>query len=225
VDRLGVDALSPLARRPPAIGLTGGIGSGKSTVAARLAGHGAAIVDTDAIAHALTAPGGEAMPPIEAAFGRAAIAADGALDRAAMRAAILAEPAAKRRLESILHPLIGAQARRQADAAVARGAPMLVFDVPLLAESAHWRARVDRVLVIDCDEAVQRRRVLARSGWPEAQVRAVIAAQATRARRRAVADAVIFNQAPDGGDDLQALLSQVDALWALWKNLGASAPP
>jgi dephospho-CoA kinase len=201
------------------IGLTGGIGSGKSTVAALLADCGAAIVDTDAIARGLTLPGGAGIAPISAAFGADLIAAAGALDRERMRALVFAEPTAKRRLEAILHPLIGAEADRQAVAHA--GSPALVFDVPLLVESTRWRQRVDRVLVVDCSEATQRERVVARSGWAPAQVDAVIAQQAPRALRRAAADAVVFND----GLARDALASEVRALWALWNNPARSPTP
>jgi len=171
------------------IGLTGGIGSGKSTVAAILVEHGATLVDTDAIARQLTLPGGAAMPAVAAVFGTSAIGADGGLDRAAMRALVFNDASAKQRLEAILHPMIGAEAARQAQAA----SGSVVFDVPLLAESAHWRDRVDRVLVVDCREATQLSRVMQRPGWTEQTASAVIVQQASRAARRRCADAVIYN--------------------------------
>lgn len=174
------------------IGLTGGIGSGKSTVAAALVELGGALlVDTDAISRALTAPGGGAMAAIEARFGRPFVASDGALDRAAMRDLAFRDPAAKQALESILHPMIGAETARQA--ALAAPGQRVVFDVPLLVESGRWRRLVDRVLVVDCDESTQIARVMARSGLSEGAVRAILAQQATRAQRRAAADAVIHN--------------------------------
>ena len=200
-------------RRAPsrvrALGLTGGIGSGKSTVAVSLVGLGAHLVDTDAIARALTQAGGDAISTLQAAFGPLALTAEGALDREHMRQLVFGDPAAKRRLESILHPLIGHEAQRQA--ALAHGRP-LVFDVPLLAESSHWRARVDRVLVIDCRESTQIARVARRPGWDEASAHRVVAQQASRAARRAIADAVIFND----GADLQVLHAEVMALWQAW---------
>ncbi len=193
------------------IGLTGGIGSGKSTVARTLVACGATLVDTDAIARALTAPGGAALPALAAAFGPDIVGADGALDRDRMRALAFGDAAAKARLEGVLHPMIGAEAQRQAAAA---GGRPIVFDVPLLTESAHWRARVERILVVDCREDTQVARVVARNGWADEAVRRVIAQQAPRAARRAIADAVIFN---DGiGPD--ALEAEVRSLWALWNN-------
>jgi len=195
------------------IGLTGGIGSGKSTVTALLAQHGAAVVDTDAIARQLTLPGGAAIESIRAAFGADFVDPGGALDRARMRALAFSDPAAKRRLEAILHPLIGTETERQAGNA--RAAPAVVFDVPLLVESGRWRERVDKVLVVDCLEDTQVRRVVARSGWSAPAVQAVLAQQASRAQRRACADAVIFNDAinPD------QLADEVRSVWQQWKGV------
>ncbi len=196
---------------PRQIGLTGGIGSGKSTVAAALVAQGAALVDTDAIAHALTGPGGGAMPRLLEIFGPDLADARGALDRARMRALVFADSGAKRRLEGILHPMIGQVALQQAQEAARAGRPV-VFDVPLLTESSHWRNRCDRILVVDCSEDTQVQRVMARSGWSEDQVRHVIAQQAPRRARRAIADAVIHN------DQLTvpALQAEVHALWQQW---------
>ena len=197
---------------PLRIGLTGGIGSGKSTVAAMLARRGAHIIDTDAIARRLTQSGGAAMPAARQAFGESIALPDGSLDRDAMRALVFSDAAAKQRLEAILHPMIGAETAREA-AAAASG--VLVFDVPLLAESPHWRQRVDRVLVVDCTAATQVERVSQRRGWtPDATLR-VIASQATREVRRAIADAVIFND----GIDLHALDAAVETVWHLWQPL------
>lgn len=207
------------ASRVRSIGLTGGIGSGKSTVARMLAARGAQIVDTDAIARALTAPGGAALPAIARDFGDEIVGADGALDRDAMRARIFADPDAKRRLEAILHPMIAAEA--EAQAARARSRPV-VFDVPLLAESTRWRDRVDRVLVVDCPEPVQVERVVRRSGWTPQAVERVIAQQATREARRAIADAVIDNGA---ATTLAQLESQVDAVWRAWVGDAPAATP
>ena len=191
------------------IGLTGGIGSGKSTVAALLVDCGAVLVDTDAISRALTAVGGAALPALAAAFGAQIIGADNALDRERMRTRAFSDPEAKRQLEAILHPMIGDETRAQAAAA---GRRPVVFDVPLLAESPRWRQQVERVVVVDCTESTQVRRVMQRSGWTDDAVRRVIAQQASRTRRRAIADAVIFN------DDLSldALHDEVRLLWAWW---------
>lgn len=191
------------------IGLTGGIGSGKSTVAQMLVACGARLVDTDAIARSLTQPGGAAMPALAAEFGPDAVAADGALDREHMRRLVFADAGAKLRLEAVLHPLIGAEARQQAARA---GDTPVVFDVPLLTESSHWRARVARILVVDCGEATQLARVARRPGWSEDAARAVIAQQAPRSRRRAIADAVIHND----GLTLAQLEAEVRALWSIW---------
>ena len=194
--------------RPLRIGLTGGIGSGKSTVGAMLAGLGAVVIDTDLIARALTLPGGAAIDAIQAAFGPDFIAADGGLDRVAMRRAAFADTAARTRLEAILHPMIGAEVDRLA-APASDTATVLVFDVPLLIESAHWRSRVDAVWLVDCDERLQIERVASRPGWTEAAARAVIVQQASRSARRAGADAVIHND----GLSLAGLAAEVRALW------------
>ena len=188
------------------IGLTGGIGSGKSTVAALLAAFGAVVIDTDLIARQLTSPGGGAIDAVRSAFGDDFIDANGALDRARMRALAFSDAGAKRRLEAILHPLIGLETERQAGVAEA---PAIVFDVPLLVESGRWTALVDRVWVVDCLESTQRARVMRRSAWSEAAVAAVIAHQATRASRRRSADAVIYN------DDISVLEleREVRELW------------
>lgn len=197
------------------VGLTGGIGSGKTTVADMLAARGAAVIDTDQIAHALTAPGGLAIPEIRAQFGDAFLTPEGAMDRAKMRAYVFAEPAAKTRLESILHPLIRIETER---AAAAVDGLYVVFAVPLLVESGSWKQRVTRVLVVDCAEETQVRRVMSRSGLPEAQIRAIMAAQASRADRLAAADDVIDN---DG--DVMALVPQVDRIHALYTSLSAAS--
>jgi len=193
------------------IGLTGGIGSGKSTVAARLVALGATLVDTDAIAHALTGPDGAAIEALRGAFGDRAIGPTGALDRAWMRERAFADSQVRQRLEAILHPLIGREAQREADAAVGRA---IVFDVPLLVESKTWCSRVDRVFVIDCPRAVQIERVLRRPGWTLEAVLRVIERQATREARRAAADAVIDNGVEQS---LPSLFAEVDALWQLWQ--------
>jgi dephospho-CoA kinase len=172
------------------VGLTGGIGCGKTTVADMFGELGAALVDTDLIAHALTAPGGAAMAAIAAEFGPAYVTADGALDRAAMRALVFTDPGARHRLEAILHPRIRDTALAEAAAAEA---PYVLFVVPLLIESGSWRARVGRVLAIDCPEEVQIARVMARNNMTEEQVRAIMATQISRAERLAAADDVVTN--------------------------------
>jgi dephospho-CoA kinase len=202
------------------IGLTGGIGSGKSTVAAMLVDAGAALVDTDALARALTAPAGAALPALAQAFGPEVIGADGALDRERMRTLAFGSPQVRGQLEAILHPMIGERARAEGERLGADGRTV-VFDVPLLAESGHWRARVERILVVDCEEATQEARVVARSGWSEQAVRRVMAQQAGRAQRRAIADAVIYNEALT----LAELRAQVDALWQAWQGRPVEQSP
>lgn len=197
------------------IGLSGGIGSGKSTVSLVLVNLGAALIDTDAIARTIAQPGGIAIPAIAEAFGTAAVGPDGGMDRARMREIVFTDRDAKAKLEGILHPLIGAECERLAAEAHASGRP-IVFDVPLLVESRRWRAIVDRVLIVDAEPDTQVSRVMSRSGWKEADVRAVIAQQADRKLRRAAADAVIFNE----GLSLAELSSEVQALWTEW--LGAA---
>ena len=205
--------LSPAAQAPHllTLGLTGGIGSGKSKVAELFVERGAALVDTDEIAHRLTGPGGAAIPAIRAAFGDGVIAADGRMDRAAMRALVFSDPARRKQLEGILHPLIQATVHDElAQLAVSDPAsrpPYVLVAVPLLVESGHWQHRVDRVLVVDCPEEVQVARVMARSGLADAQVRAIMAAQASRAQRLAVADVVI-----DNGRALDYTIRQINAL-------------
>jgi dephospho-CoA kinase len=178
---------------PFTVALTGGIGSGKSAVAGRFEALGAGIVDTDLIAHALTAPGGAAMPAVAAAFGPGFVAADGSLDRDRMRARVFAEPAARRRLEAILHPMIRTEAEARRDAL---RTPYAMMVIPLLVESGDPRGRFDRILVVDCSPATQIARVMSRSHLPREAVEDILAAQATRAQRLAVADDVIDNEGP-----------------------------
>jgi dephospho-CoA kinase len=178
-----------------AIGLTGGIGSGKSTVADRFAAHGIAIIDADVAAHRLTAPGGEAIDAIRAAFGPRFIRCDGALDRDAMRAYAFGDPDARKRLEAILHPMIRATTERERAEATS---PYVVLVVPLLFEAGPRAPTVQRTLVVTCDEHVQIERVMRRSGLAPAEVRAIIAAQIPAAERVARADDVIDNSgSPD----------------------------
>jgi dephospho-CoA kinase len=187
------------------VGLTGGIGSGKSEVARLFAARGVGIVDTDAIAHELTARGGAAIEPIRAAFGPAAIV-DGALDRAVMRRLVFADPASRGKLEAVLHPLI----RGRSDALVAQASsPYVILVVPLLVESGVDRSRYQRVVVVDSPEADQVARVASRSGLDAAEVRAIMAAQVPRAERLSQADDIIDNSGP-----IENLGPQVDRLHA-----------
>jgi len=182
---------------PYMVGLTGGIGSGKSAAGAEFEKLGVTVIDSDAIAHVLTAAGGAAIEPIRAAFGSAFIGTDGAMDRARMREHVFNTPAERARLEAILHPLIRAETEARAAAAAATSA-YVVLMIPLLVEAARrdagWRARFDRIAVVDCSEATQVRRVMARNGFTEEAVRRIMAAQASRAERLAAADDVIDNE-------------------------------
>ena len=205
------------ARRVPVIGLTGGIGSGKSTVADLLVERGAALVDTDRIAHELTAPGGAAIGPIRDAFGGTVIAPDGRMDRAAMRALAFSDPDARRRLESILHPLIRERTTQDIESAARAGAPYVIVAVPLLVESGDWRGRYDRVLVVDCPPEVQVERVMRRNALPREQIDAIIAAQASRTQRLDAADDVI-----DNGGAPDALPAQIDRIHAAYAGLSRS---
>lgn len=192
------------------IGLTGGIGSGKSTVARHWQALGAVLVDTDAISRELTGPGGRAMPGLRELFGDQIAGPDGALDRDRMRSLAFSQPDARRLLESVLHPMIGTETRRRAEAA---GDDVVVFDVPLLVESgSRWRAMVDRVLVVDCPREVQIARVVRRNGLAADVVERIIDQQADRAGRRACADAVIDN----AGSDPSPLAGAVAVLWQHW---------
>ncbi len=193
---------------PTLLGLTGGIGSGKSTVAALLAEQGAAIVDADAIARALTAANGAAIAAIRAEFGADYLTADGALDRARMRALAYADPAARQRLERIIHPLVTQQALQQAQTAIAAGHRCVVFDIPLLAESGHWRTRLDRVLVVDCLPETQIRRVMQRSALTREEVQRIMDSQANRLARLRTADHVLYNEGLDL-PGLRALVQQM----------------
>ena len=175
------------------VGLTGGIGSGKSTVLAMLAGLGATPIDADAISRRTTSANGAAIAEIEKVFGADFITAERALDRERMRAHVYANPQARKQLEAIIHPHVGTESAREVEAALAAGAKCIVFDIPLLVESGRWRQQVDRVLVVDCAVETQVARVMQRSGLAEDAVRAIIAAQATRTQRLAAADIVICN--------------------------------
>ena len=218
--------MSERTAAPYTVGLTGGIGSGKSAVAAEFETLGVTVIDSDAIAHALTAPGGAAIEPIRTAFGASFIGADGAMDRARMRERVFQAPEERARLEAILHPLIRIESEARARAAVATApvpsaAPAyVVLMIPLLVEAARrdpqWRARFDRVAVVDCSEATQLRRVMARNGFTEEAVQRIMAAQATRAERLAAADDVIDNEGAPA-----ALAPQVTRLHRIYLQLAA----
>ena len=190
------------------LGLTGGIGSGKSTVAKMLVEHGATLIDADDISRATTASGGAAITSIAAQFGPGVVDADGSMNREAMRQRVFADPNARQQLEAIIHPLVSSESARQAEAARDAGCALLVVDIPLLVESSRWRKRLDRVLVVDCEVATQISRVMQRSGWTQAMVENVIASQATRTQRLAAADLVIFNNEL-AFDDLAAQVRQI----------------
>ena len=198
------------------LGLTGGIGSGKTYVANLLAGWGASVIDTDQIAHALTGPEGLAISPIRTAFGCDVIGPEGALDRSKMRELVFSNPAKRVTLEEILHPLIAQEVLVQAKTATGLYA---VFVVPLLVESGRWRDRIDRLCVVDCDEATQIARVQARSGIPIDTIRRILDAQASREQRLAVADDIIINSA---STTVQELEKQVLVLHEGWCNLSLS---
>jgi dephospho-CoA kinase len=199
------------------VGLTGGIGSGKSTVAERFARLGVPVIDTDVIARDLTAPGGAALAEIRATFGDAVMRADGTLDRSALRRRVFADEAERRRLEAILHPRI----RQSVEAALAAlDAPYALVVIPLLVETGSYQDLLDRVLVVDCPEAAQLERVMARSGLAREEVAAILAAQAGRAERLAAADDILVNTAAP-----EALDSEVEALDARYRALAGKAPP
>ena len=196
---------------PVRLGLTGGIGSGKSTVAALLAEAGAAIMDADAISRALTMPGGQAIPAILASFGEKLITPEGAMDREAMRSLVFSDPQAKRQLEAIIHPLVALALKTQTQAAIDTGKTCLIFDVPLLVESGErWRRQVDWVWVVDCQTDTQVQRVVQRNQLNPDAIQKIIAQQASRAQRLACADAVIYND----GIDLSQLKQQVREMMA-----------
>ena len=203
-------ALIKLKGRIPLIGLTGGIGSGKSVVAKRLAELGGTVIDSDQIAHDITAPNGSAIAAIKASFGLAALAADGSLDRPKMRSLVFEDPAALKTLEAITHPLIHAETARQADLAHQSGASYLVFMVPLLVESGYWPQVIDHLVVVDCPSELQIARVMQRSNLDRSEIKQIILKQALREDRLAAADTILLN---DGS--LDKLIPQIDALHQL----------
>jgi dephospho-CoA kinase len=202
-------------RQPVRLGLTGGIGSGKSTVAAFMAQAGAAVMDADAISRSLTQAGGQAIPAILAEFGESLITPEGAMNRDAMRALVFANPQTKRQLEAIIHPLVAQALQAQTQAAIQAGKNCLVFDVPLLVESGErWRRQVDWVCVVDCQTNTQIQRVMARSQLARPEIEAIMAQQASRAQRLASADAVIYNDGLDL-DQLQTAVHEMMARFGL----------
>jgi dephospho-CoA kinase len=203
------------ARRPYVVGLTGGIGSGKSAAADEFARLGAAVVDTDVIAHRLTGPGGAALPAIQRVFGEGSILPSGAMDRKRMRERVFADAAARKSLEGVLHPMIRDESERQIAAA---SGPYVVHVVPLLVESGDYRRRVDRVLVVDCPEPTQIARVRARSGLSADEAQAIVRSQTSRAERLAAADDVI-----DNSGTLEDLRKQVAALHARYAAMAQEA--
>jgi dephospho-CoA kinase len=201
----------------PRIGLTGGIGSGKSTLARMLADRGAGLVDSDAIARELTAPGGAALGPIRAEFGPSFFGGDGALDRVRLRHAVFSDAGRRRRLEALLHPMIRERGERLAGQLASR-CSYLLYDVPLLAESAAADGRFERVLVVDCPVGQQVARVMQRGSLRREEVLAIVAGQAGRRERLAIADDVVFN-----GGDLARLERHAQRLHELYRTLGRSA--
>jgi dephospho-CoA kinase len=179
------------------LGLTGGIGSGKSTVAKIFAHCGATVIDADAVSKQTTAAGGAAIPAIEREFGPELVTADGSLHRDAMRTLIFNEPDAKAKLEAIIHPLVGQEIEHLTQRALAAASALIVFDIPLLVESSRWRPQLDLVMVVDCEVGTQISRVMQRSGWSREQTQQVVQAQATREQRLCAADIVICNEAID----------------------------
>jgi dephospho-CoA kinase len=190
------------------IGLTGGIGSGKSTLAQLMVARGVALIDADAVSRQLTAAGGPAMPDIKREFGQAFIAADGSLARDRMRELVFTQPEARLRLQALLHPRILSALLEQESLLKNQGKPLVLLDIPLLVESAHWRQKLDRVLVVDCSTDTQIRRVMQRSGMTAKQVEDIMATQANRAQRLSAADWVVDNDS----DDIGKLMRQVQAI-------------
>lgn len=207
--------MSKASNTPFRLGLTGGIGSGKSTVAQRLAERGATVIDADAISRSLTAAGGAALPAIAQQFGDDLLDASGALNRARMRELVFANAQTRQQLEAILHPLIAQLSLQQYTAAVTAGCKLVVHDIPLLVESGHRQRELDAILVVDCRESTQVARVMARSGLTAQAVQSIIAAQASRQQRLAAADWVIYN---DEGVTIEALNAYTDQI-AAWFGL------
>lgn len=207
--------LLPSVRTPVRLGLTGGIGSGKSTVAARLALRGAVVVDADRISRSLTAAAGAALPEIIRSFGPGLIDASGALDRARMRELVFQQPDARQRLEAIIHPLVARQTAQEVEQATAAGCRLIVHDIPLLVESGRWPGLLDAVLVVDCRPETQIVRVMARNGLSREAVASIIATQASRAARLAAADWVLYNDEAMTIEALHACTDRISAWFGL----------
>lgn len=203
------------SRQPLRVGLTGGIGSGKSTVGQMLAALGAALIDADQISREVTGPGGAAMPAIQSTFGDAYVDASGALDRARMRQLAFSQPEARSQLETIVHPLVALHSQQRIQQALHAGAGLIVHDIPLLTESGRWACQLDAVVVVDCAEQTQIARVMQRSGLSAEAVQGIMASQSTRTARRAVADVVIANEAHCTLEQLRAEVRQVGTLFGL----------
>lgn len=194
-----------MSYQPTRLGLTGGIGSGKSTVASMFTATGAVVIDADAVSRSLTAPQGKAIEAIKLAFGVTMISADGILDRQRMRDLVFTNASAKKRLESMMHPLIKREIQLQDQAALDANSYLIVYDIPLLVESNNWRPMLDRVLVIDCLEQTQIERVMLRNALKKEEVEKIMANQANRKMRNCAADILIFNDSIT----IEQLLEQV----------------
>lgn len=203
------------------LGITGGIGSGKSTVCAVLARQGIPVIDADGISRACTAPGGAALPAIAQVFGDTVFEAPGILNREAMRSLVFDQPQARAQLQALLHPMIAAEIERQASQAALAAPPCIAFDIPLLVESTRWRAVLDRVLVVDCQEHTQIDRVMQRSGLDAESVQKIMAAQSSRATRLQSADYVLFNESitiDAIGSQLATIFPFLEISSRHWKN-------
>lgn len=200
------------------VGLTGGIGSGKTAAAEHFRELGAGIIDTDAIAHELTAAGGGAIEPVRQAFGVTLLTPVGALDRAAMRRRVFADPTARKQLEAILHPLIRSECEVRLSRLASADFPYAVLVVPLLLEAGDYRERVNRICVIDCPEETQIERTMTRSALSRKEVMAIIATQISRTERLAAAQDVIDNSA--GLANLQSQVSHLHARYLILAGIG-----
>ncbi|MDO8777956.1 MAG: dephospho-CoA kinase [Burkholderiaceae bacterium] len=203
-----------MSSNTPRIGLTGGIGSGKSTAAAMFADLGAYLIDADAISRSVTAPQGSAIAPIKRQFGASFINPDGSLNRERMRDLIFTDVLARKTLENITHPLIKLEIQRQFETAELTHSRLVLYDIPLLVESGSWRQTLDQVVVIDCSPQTQLDRVTARNSLASAAVEKIIASQASRTERLKAADIIIFNESITI-NQLQHEVSQVARIFGL----------